>query len=212
MMTTEWTPIVLLVSDPVMCSRSDRVLRPYFPTRRFVTWDINSTDSDAEARAAVSSQPWDIVFSVHNDLVFSARELALMRLPLNLHPAFPILPGIGHDIIPILEQHTEVGVTLHEMMTKIDSGTIFHVDRISLRPNTTRAQLRQMTQSLCLQTLEWAAHVIMQASSIEEARRLLTTRGNGANFTWGTSCRTRKEVARLVENIRKTTPESPILR
>jgi hypothetical protein len=104
-MTTEWTPIVLLVSDPVMCPRSDRVLRQYFPARTFVTWDINSTNSDAEARAAVSSHPWDIVFSVHNDLVFSARELALMRLPLNLHPALPILPGIGHDIIPIVDTH-----------------------------------------------------------------------------------------------------------
>jgi folate-dependent phosphoribosylglycinamide formyltransferase PurN len=211
-MTTGWTPIVLLVSDPVMCSRSDQVLRPCFPARTFVTWDINSGSSDAEARAAVSSRPWDIVFSVHNDLVFSARELALMRLPLNLHPALPILPGRGHDIVPILEHHTEVGVTLHEMTTEIDSGRIFHVDRTPLHRDTTRAQLRQLTQSLCLRTLEWAAHVIKQAGSTAEARRLLTTRGNGANFAWGTPRRTRKDVARLVENVRKTTPESPILR
>ena len=209
-MTARWTPSVLLVSDPALGPRAVEIVRRRFPHVEFVLWDINGNRDDTLVRGIVSSRAWEIAFSVHNDLIFSDRELAGMHLPLNLHPALPALPGIGHDIIPLLEQHTEVGVTLHEMETAVDSGTILHVDRIPLGRNTTRSQLRQVIQSRCLQTLAWAADIILEVGSVKRARRQLAKSGHATHLEWGSRLRTRREVGNLVEDVRKSYPESPI--
>jgi methionyl-tRNA formyltransferase len=209
-MTAYWTPRTLLVSDPSVGPRAEAVLRRFFPDQVSAIWDINR-EPDTRARAAVSGGPWDIVFSVHNDLLFSAREISGMGLALNLHPALPIIPGIGHDVIPILEQHAEVGVTLHEIVERIDSGTIFHVERLPLPSGASRSRLRQVTQTLCLQVLEWSARIVRQAPSVKEAREALRTEGNGGSQEWGGLRRTRSQIVSLVEGIRRRDPASPIL-
>ena len=209
-MTAHWTPRTLLVSDPAVGPRAGKVLRRFFPDQVSAIWDINK-EPDTKARATVSGGPWDIVFSVHNDLLFSAREISGMGLALNLHPALPIIPGIGHDVIPILEQHGDVGVTLHEIVERIDSGTIFHVERLPLPSGASRSCVRQVTQSLCLHVLEWSARIVRQAPSIKKAREALRTEGNGAAQQWGEVRRTRSQIANLVEGIRRCDPTSPIL-
>jgi methionyl-tRNA formyltransferase len=209
-MTEYWTPRTLLVSDPAVGPRAAEILRWFFPDQVSAIWDINR-ESDTKARAIVSGGPWDIVFSVHNDLLFSAQEISGMGLALNLHPALPIIPGIGHDLIPILEQHADVGVTLHEIVERIDSGTIFHVERLPLPSGASRSWVRQFTQSLCLDILEWSARIVQQVSSVKEAREALLTEGNGAGQQWGERRRTRSQIANLVEGIRRCDPTSPIL-
>jgi methionyl-tRNA formyltransferase len=209
-MTTYWTPRTLLVSDPAVGPRAEQVLRRFFPDQVSAIWDINR-EPDTKARATVAGGPWDIVFSVHNDLLFSAQEISGMGLALNLHPALPIIPGIGHDVIPILEQHADVGVTLHEIVEKIDSGTIFHVERLPLPSGASRSLVRQVTQSLCLHIIEWSARIVQQASSAREAREALLTEGNGAGRQWGELRRTRSQIANIVEGLRSCDPTSPIL-
>ena len=209
-MTTPWTPRTLLVSDPALGPRAEAVLRRFFPDPVSAIWDINR-EPDTKVRATVSGGPWDIVFSVHNDLLFSAREISGMGLALNLHPALPIMPGIGHDVIPILEQHADVGVTLHEIVEKVDSGPILHVERLPLPSGASRSRVRQVTQSLCLHILEWSARIVQQAPSARAAREALWTEGNGAGQQWGKRHRTRSQIADLVEDIRRCDPASPIL-
>ena len=209
-MTTYWTPRVLLVSDPAVGPRAEVLLRRYFPDQVSAIWDI-SREPDTAVRKTVSDRPWDIVFSVHNDLLFSAHELSGMGLALNLHPALPNLPGIGHDVIPILEQHPEVGVTLHEIIEKVDSGTIFHTERFPLPQGASRSWVRQVTQALCLHLLEWSARIVRQAPSAKEARLELWTKGNGMGQHWAETRRTRNQIAQLVEHARICNPESPVL-
>ena len=134
-----------------------------------------------------------------------------MGLALNLHPALPIIPGIGHDVIPILEQHAEVGVTLHEIVEKVDSGTIFHVARLPLPAGESRSWVRQVTQALCLNMLEWSARIVRQAPSAKEAREALRAKGNGTGQQWGEVRRTRSQIASLVEGIRRCDPTSLML-
>ena len=209
-MTTYWTPRVLLVSDPAVGPRAEVLLRRFFPDQVSAIWDI-SREPDTAVRETVSDRPWDIVFSVHNDLLFSAHELSGMGLALNLHPALPSLPGIGHDVIPILEQHPEVGVTLHEIIEKVDSGTIFHTERLPLPQGASRSWVRQVTQALCLHLLEWSARIVRQAPSAKEARLALWTKGNGMGQHWAETRRTRNQIAQLVEHARICNPESPVL-
>lgn len=209
-MTAYWTPKTLLVADPAVGPRAEEVLRRFFPDQVSAIWDINR-EPDTKARATVSNGPWDIVFSVHNDLIFSAQEISEMGLALNLHPALPIIPGIGHDVIPILEQHAEVGVTLHEIFERVDSGTIFHVERLPLSSGMSRSCVRQATQSLCLRILEWSARIVRQAPSATEAREALRAAGNGAAQQWGGLRRTRSQIADLLEGIRRCDPMSLLL-
>lgn len=209
-MTVSWTPRTLLVSDPAVGSRAEAVLRRFFPDQVSVIWDI-SREPDTKARATVSNGPWDIVFSVHNDLIFTAREISGMGLALNLHPALPIIPGIGHDVIPILEQHAEVGVTLHEIVEKVDSGTIFHIERLPLSSGMSRSCLRQITQALCLRMLEWSARIVRHAPSAKGAREALRREGNGAAQQWSGLRRTRRQIANLLEEIRSCDPKSLLL-
>lgn len=209
-MTAYWAPRTLLVSDAAVGLRAEEVLRHFFPDHVSIIWDINQ-ESDTRARAILSDCLWDIVFSVHNDLVFSAQEISRMGLALNLHRALPLLPGIGHDVIPILEEHTEVGATLHEIIEKVDSGTIFHVEQLSLPPGASRSWIRQVTQSLCLQMLDWSARIVQQASSATEAREALRRAGNGAGQQWGKPRRTRSQIANLVADIKRFDPMSPIM-
>ena len=200
----------LLVSDPALGPRAEKVLRRFFPDLVSALWDINS-EPDTKARATIANGPWDIAFSVHNDLVLSAREISWMGLALNLHPALPSIPGIGHDVIPILERHAEVGVTLHEIVEKIDSGPILHVENVPLPSSASRSWVRQATQSLSLNMLEWSARIVRHAPSVKEAREALRKHGNGASHQWNKLRRTRSQIAKLVENIRKSEPASPIL-
>ncbi|MBF2098326.1 MAG: hypothetical protein IGQ88_08130 [Gloeomargaritaceae cyanobacterium C42_A2020_066] len=134
-----------------------------------------------------------------------------MGLALNLHPALPTIPGIGHDVIPILEQHAEVGATLHEIVEKVDSGMIFHVETLPVPSGASRSWTRQVTQSLCLQMLEWSAQIIRQAPSVREAREALKRAGNGAGQQWGNLRRTRRQIANLVEETKRCDPASPIM-
>ncbi len=210
-MTSSWTPRTLLVSDSAVGVRAQDVLRRFFPHHVCAIWDISS-EPDTRARAIVSGGPWDIVFSVHNDLLFSSEEISGMGFALNLHPALPDLPGIGHDVIPILDQHAEVGVTLHEIVERIDSGTIFHVERLPLLSDASRSWVRQVTQSLCLHILEWSARIVRQTPSVEVAREALRNEGNGSAWQWGAVRRTRSQIADLIEGIRRCDPASPILR
>jgi methionyl-tRNA formyltransferase len=209
-MTGYWTPKTLLVSDPALGPRAERVLRQFFPDLVAVIWDIHS-EPDTQARSIVAGGRWDLVFSVHNDLLFSAREIACMGLALNLHPALPRIRGIGHDVIPIIEQHPDVGVTLHEIVERVDSGMIFHAERLPLPPDASRSCVRKITQALSLDVLEWTARLVKQTASVREAREALRTQGNGATQQWGDISRTRKQLARLVEDIRRCEPMSPIL-
>jgi len=209
-MTDHWTAKTLLVSDPALGPRAEQLLRRFFPNLVCVIWDIHSVP-DTKARNVVSAGPWDVVFSVHNDLLFSAREIAGMSLALNLHPALPIIRGIGHDVIPILERHSDVGVTLHEIIERVDSGLIFHVARLPLQSNASRSGVRKITQTLSLDLLEWSAQLVHQAASAREAREALRTTGNGASQQWGEISRTRNQLARLVADIKRREPMSPIL-
>ncbi len=208
--TKPWTPRTLLVSDAAVGPRAKEVLGRFFPHHVCAVWDIGR-EPDTKARALVADGPWDIVFSVHNDLLFSAQELSGMGLALNLHPALPELPGIGHDVIPIVDRHAEVGATLHEIIERIDNGTIFHVERLSLPSDASRSWVRQVTQALCLRMLEWSALIVRQAPSAEVAREALRKEGNGSAWQWGAVRRTRSQIADLVEGIRRCDPTSLIL-
>lgn len=209
-MTGTWTAKTLLVSDPALGPRAARLLQRFFPELTCVIWDIHS-EPQSKARNTIAGGPWDIVFSVHNDLLFSAKEIASMGLALNLHPALPVIRGIGHDVIPIIEQHAEVGVTLHEIIEKVDSGMIFHVERMPLPPDACRSQVRKITQSLSLDVLEWSAQLVHQATSVTQAHETLRTQGNGVSQHWGAISRTRKQIARLVQDLGRHAPMSALL-
>ena len=107
-----------------------------------------------------------------------------MALPLNIHPALPQVPGLGYDIIPVLEHHTHHGATLHWMEARVDSGEIFDVIERRLATGTSPQTLRQLNQCAALDLLaRWVPRLALARD--HEARVASLRSALAAPMQWG---------------------------
>jgi hypothetical protein len=63
-----------------------------------------------------------------------------------------------------------------------------------------------------IEQLDWSARIISRASSVGAARDALLKQGNGVTRQWARRRRTRRQVADLIDGIRRADPTSPVLR
>ena len=63
----------------------------------------------------------------------------------NFHPGPPEYPGWAPAHFALYERATAFGVTAHEMVEKVDAGSIVAVERFAISPDSTVAALEQAT-------------------------------------------------------------------
>lgn len=206
---------VLLVGDTNLGGRGAGVLREHFADLTVLSWDVDSPGAAREAdvlRAAIRQRDWDLCISFYNDLIFQREELARMRVPLNIHPATPRLPGVGHDTLPLIRGHRRVGATLHIMTPRVDSGPILEVIEHDLPPSSTRSALRELTQRLCLQLLESTAASIRPLDGPDGLRRWIESSHGAVHSAWSGDYVSRRQLRRLLDELKVRTPEHPVFR
>ena len=100
--------------------RGWKVFSACFPRARKLIWQRGT--SKAPQHEEIRSRSWLFTISFYNDFIFAAEDFPHLGLPLNLHPSLPRLRGVGHDCIPLIENHGEHGGTLHYMEPPVREG------------------------------------------------------------------------------------------
>lgn len=191
-MSIEQKESCLFIGDPNLGSRGEQILYPYFPHLQAVIWNVGDLGEKQIIRQFIRSRKWSLAISFYSDFILRPEDLTAIDLPLNIHPALPHLPGLGYDIIPILEEHDSYGATLHWMDEKIDHGEIFDVIEYPLPAGTTRAMLRKWNQHVSLELLARWSPRLAACNSCNE--RLALLRDNPASRPrWG-----KKQTASLI--------------
>ncbi|MBC2605948.1 hypothetical protein [Pelagicoccus albus] len=200
---------VLFVADKNLGYQGLEIVENYFENVTIVVWDIKAKDSllnKTKIRNIIRSQQWDVCISFYSDFIFDDEDISHMRLPLNIHPALPSLPGVGYDVLPIVENHDYFGVTLHHIIRKIDGGMIFDVLKKGLPENMTYSELRKGSQILCLKMLRKTSELIYQENSLESIRRKLEAKSKELNAKWSGKYTSRKQLRELLEKIEGRDP------
>lgn len=193
-----WNPRTLLITDPNLGKAAYSRLAPICENLSWLCWNVRGEESAADASARIAAHRWGLVLSFYSDLILSTDALALMDLPLNIHPALPRIRGVGHDVVPIVERHETVGTTLHRIEPPIDTGKILDVIEVPLPPGQTYASLRPLNQSRSLEMLDRLTALIVECSSVAELETALAERAATVPHRWG-AYYSRKTVAALRE-------------
>lgn len=200
----------LFVGDPNLGYKGLEIMRKHFPQTKSVIWRRGDKLGRECARDFIRSQKWDVAISFYNDLLFKPEDLNAMRLPLNIHPARPELPGVGYDTVPLLENHEKYGATLHTMNENIDDGRILHVLEKSLPESLTGKELRKRNQNVCLELLDRTVDQIAKAQCWREAENHLASTGNGTGRQWSTDYISKKHVHSRLEKLKAVDPLHPV--
>ena len=184
----------LFIGDPNLGDAGARLVTESCPGATIRLWRLGD-DSGAEVlRDLLRARRWDLVLSFYSDFILRPQDLDSVALPLNIHPALPQVPGLGYDIVPLMERHTHYGATLHRMEERVDSGEIFDVIERQLAAGTTRQSLRQLNQRAALDLLgRWVPHLALARD--HEARVAGLRAALPAPVQWGRRRMSRAELA-----------------
>lgn len=101
---------------------------------------VATKDLDDWARAGrLRDLSLDLIVNFNSTMVFEDRLLSVARLAaINFHPGLlPGYAGVNVHQWAILNGEIETGVTLHEMVRRIDAGPILAQSRVSIVPTDT---------------------------------------------------------------------------
>jgi methionyl-tRNA formyltransferase len=186
----------VLITDPNLGEEAHARLSRHCSDLVWFSWDIDRPDDAEDILAQIGDRSWDLAISFYSDLILPPLVLDTIRLPLNIHPALPRIRGVGHDIVPLVERHTSVGVTLHRMEPAVDTGEIFDVLEVPLRQPQTYPSLRLLNQSTSLDMLDRLLARIACSSNLAELEGSLKQKASQAAYRWG-AYYSRKKVAKL---------------
>ena len=188
------TPGCLFIGDPNLRNAGAGLVIRSLPAAVIQLWRLGDEAGAAALRDLLRSRPWELVISFYSDFILRARDLESVALPLNIHPALPQVPGLGYDIVPLMERHSHYGATLHRMEEQVDSGEIYDVIERPLAPTTSRQALRQLNQHAALDLLaRWAP--ALAAAHDQESRPLRLRAARPAPVQWGGRRMSRVELA-----------------
>jgi methionyl-tRNA formyltransferase len=146
---------------------------------------VEKPDTKDPVLAEIASCRWDLGISFYSDLILPPTALAAISLPLNIHPALPRIRGVGHDLIPLIEEHASVGTTLHRMERRVDSGEILIVNEVPFPPGHNYASLRKLNQSLSLAMLDRVSALLGEAHGMPQLETLLRAHAAKVRHSWG---------------------------
>lgn len=176
------------------------------PAAECIRWARGNASDQEHLDARFKAGSWDVVFSVYSDYILRTEELSCIRIPLNIHPALPLLPGVGYDLLPMVRGHKTHGATLHWMEASLDSGVVIDVEAQSLPANIGYAELRKRNQNLVISLFDrWLR--VLAASGIAGLGRHIRVpleRGNG----WTGTYVSRADLRREIELFKNGRPES----
>ena len=191
-----WAPRTVLITDPNLGVEAHTRVSALCSDLAWFSWDLNRPDDAVGILEKIGARSWDLAISFYSDLIMPPHVLGTINLPLNIHPALPKIRGVGHDIVPLVERHASVGVTLHRMEPTLDSGEIFEVLEVPLRQPYNYHSLRLLNQSSSLDMLDWLLARMANSGDVPQLESKLRRCGEGAAHKWGRYY-SRKKVAKL---------------
>lgn len=164
---------MLFVGDPHLGPEGARIVRRFVPSAVVQIWRRGDSEEEGLIRRRIRARGWSVAISFYSDLILTAEDLAVIELPLNIHPALPSVPGAGYDVIPILECHRHYGSTLHRMTEAVDAGEIFDVIEHTLPRGIDPGELRRRNQAASLEMLaRWIPRLAARATLHERLEML----------------------------------------
>jgi hypothetical protein len=201
-----WTPKTVLITDPNLGDAAHGKVSCICSDLTWFSWDVNAQQPCGPPLAKIAAARWELAISFYSDLVLSPAALAAIRLPLNIHPALPRIRGVGHDLVPLVENHAEIGTTLHRMDRIVDSGEILLVHEVKLPPRQTYASLRKLNQSLCLAMLDSICAMMVEARDVPGLQRILSAHAARTPHVWGDTYYSRRMIAQMMAAARLPMP------
>ena len=196
-----WSARTLLVTDPNLGAEAHARLAPLCGDLTWLSWDVARPADAARLLARIEADRWSLAISFYSDLVFPVAALEAIELPLNIHPALPRIRGVGHDIVPLVERHATVGVTLHRIDPPIDTGKILDVFEVPVPPGATYGSLRALNQASSLRMLDRLCAAMTASTDLAGLERRLA---RATPHAWSDAYYSRKQVAALRERHRET--------
>lgn len=164
---------VLVLCDPNLERAVATLVGTHLPRARRVCWRRGDRAGARALRALLRSRPWDVVFSVYSDFILREPDLRAIRIPLNVHPALPDLPGVGYDVLPLVRGHRRHGATLHRMQVAVDAGPVVETLERPLSACWDHAALRAAGQQAALTLFErWLQRAASAPSLVAFERAL----------------------------------------
>ncbi len=131
---------------------SPPVLRPF----KSLGVELVVATTLAELEAALASDIKNTrLISFGSGVIVPASVLARLSGPAyNFHPGPPNYPGIFPSVFALYDGVSEFGVTLHEMVTQVDSGPIVAVETFAITKDCDRLMLDTASFAALLKLLE----------------------------------------------------------
>jgi len=137
----------LVICDPNLKSEIENIIADSAADVSVIDWHSGSEEGDSHVKSAWQEDyGWDIAFSVYSDYIIPQHGLNKIRVPLNIHPALPSYPGVGYDVLPLIDRAEKCGATIHWMDEKIDYGVVLETKPTDLPQNVTYSQVRNFNQ------------------------------------------------------------------
>lgn len=129
---------LLLTKTSVWCRAAQAIVRERCQ-------DLTIAEGERGTPIPDRARSWsgDLILSFCAPWILPASMLAQAALALNFHPAPPEHPGFAPYSWAIYNQERTYGVTVHKMVTQVDSGPIVRVDRFALDYGLTVYLLQQ---------------------------------------------------------------------
>jgi methionyl-tRNA formyltransferase len=210
--TAMWSAKTLLLTDQNLGRDAHERLSAFCTDLTWLSWVHPDEDTRSKVLAQIDAEPWELVISFYSDLILPQSSLERMALPLNIHPALPVIRGVGYDVVPLIEGHATVGATLHHVERRIDSGRIYRVLEIPLDGEHTATSLRLMNQHSSLQMLDLLCSAMRASNDVGQLRQRLEQQATTTEKSWNPTYTCRRTVRALLDEIRTGCPEHPCLR
>lgn len=184
---------ILFFGDPNLGVKQGwQIFSEFFPRAKKLIWQKGQPK--ARLQHAIRGNKWQFTVSFYNDFIFTADDFPHLGLPLNLHPSLPVLRGVGHDYMPLLENHRQHGGTLHYMDPParlrcnpgdgVDTGRIIRVSKRELSPTATYGDIRALNQQIMLEMLAELCSQLLRLGSVAAAHRELIREAEQNRLVW----------------------------
>jgi hypothetical protein len=144
---------LVILTSPDLYFQTRRVLYSHSLDVPILVWKQGDKIGSRFISNYLNSNEWLTCLSIYNDYIFSDLQIKKIPIIVNIHPALPHLRGRGYDIIPLIDEHTAHGVTLHFVTKSIDAGLIIDVLSEPIPSRISYLDFRQRNQILSLKML-----------------------------------------------------------
>lgn len=200
----------VIVTSPPLSESVKEMAQLYLPSSVVFVWEQGDLDSLSAIRSVLLSGDFSLCISFYNDYIFEPEEIEKIGCVVNIHPALPQLRGRGYDIIPLLDNHTIHGATLHFVTESIDAGQIIDVVSQPIPQGITYQELRSRNQMLSLLMLDRLFR-ICQRNGFLDLPGVLGQLASTSTHVWQGDFMNSARLAAMLSDLRRSHPRHPVL-